>query len=312
MRCLAVPKGKLGYAYTNTRVRVMKSKLLQKQDYDRLAKMSVPEIARFLSDSEYKKEFDELGMHYKDAQLIEYALNKNLSNSFRKIYNFSIKDARNNITLYLKRWDVWNIKTILRGKRYNARDSEILANLIPAGSMGEEELKNLITSNNTYEEVIKALAKSEYGKVLKKYASEPEKLEDAIDRHYYKTLSEQCPEEMAEFVKSEIDSINKVCKARAKDTELKFTPLTGGTEKKKFRIKSKPKAQESSTIDTSLALKKKQLELGSKLVHKFKRNIEPVLGYFLAKEAETRNLRVLARGKQSGLASEMIEKCLVF
>ncbi len=48
------------------------------------------------------------------------------------------------IGAYLMRWDVWNIKSILRGKFSGASDEEIRETLVPAGSMRSDTLNELI------------------------------------------------------------------------------------------------------------------------------------------------------------------------
>jgi V/A-type H+-transporting ATPase subunit C len=304
LRCLAVPEGGLGYAYTNTRVRVMKSKLLSRQDFEKMMKMSVPEIARFLSDSEYKREVDEMGAKYEGVNLIEYALNRNMSNAFRRIHDFALRDSRVAISLYLKRWDVWNIKTILRGKQSNSADEEIFVNLVPAGEFRETELKRIISTAQDYGAAVKAFSKTEYAPILEKHASNPEKLEDELDRYYYKQLLQKAPPEIQAFVKKEIDIINFLGMKRAKDTEMKFIPIPGGADKP-------PKLEYKDTLEISAKLKAELLKAGSQMLHTFKRNVRPVMGYFVAKESEIRNIRILARGKHAELSPGVIESNLV-
>ena len=107
---------KLGtYPYLNTRVRVMKSKLMNKNDYSKLLKMSHEEISRFIADVDYRKEMDELAVKYTGADLLELAINANAAKSFSKIIRLSSGDAQLIIAQYLTRFDVLNLKTILRG-----------------------------------------------------------------------------------------------------------------------------------------------------------------------------------------------------
>ena len=81
---------KLGeYPYTYVRSNVMKSLLLKKEDYHKLLKMSLPEITRYLQESEYKREIDELAGRFKGIDLIELAINKNLVNCFNKLKRIS-------------------------------------------------------------------------------------------------------------------------------------------------------------------------------------------------------------------------------
>jgi len=60
-----------GYAYTNTRIRVMKTKLLKPLDYKKLFNMSLPEIARFLGETDYEEQINELGAKYSGVTLLE-------------------------------------------------------------------------------------------------------------------------------------------------------------------------------------------------------------------------------------------------
>ena len=63
----------------------MKSKLLQEEDYQKLLKMKLPEIIKFLEETEYKKSIDELALSLRGLDLIEAALNKSLAEFFNKI-----------------------------------------------------------------------------------------------------------------------------------------------------------------------------------------------------------------------------------
>jgi len=61
-----------------------------------------------------------------------------------------------------------------------------------------------------------------------------------------------------------------------------------------------------------IALRQKLSEKGRRIVNKFERSTAPVIGYFFAKENEVDNLRIIARGKHSGLSQELIEQQLVY
>ena len=81
---------KLGkYPYTYVRVMVMKSLLFKKDDYHKMLKMGFNEIAKFLQDTNYKKEISELGTEHSGADLLELALNRNLAASFKKLVRIS-------------------------------------------------------------------------------------------------------------------------------------------------------------------------------------------------------------------------------
>jgi len=99
----------------------MKSKLLPKETYPRLLNMGIDEITRFIQESEYKNDVDELAMKYSGGDLAEHALNRNLALTYDKLLRITSGELNYLIVAYLKRYDIWNIKTLLRGILYNAQ-----------------------------------------------------------------------------------------------------------------------------------------------------------------------------------------------
>jgi V/A-type H+-transporting ATPase subunit C len=298
-----------GFAYTNTRVRAMKTQLLELSDFNRLLKMSSAEIARFLGETQYKKEINELATRFEGIDLIELALNKNLANTFKKILDFSVKEAKTQIQLYLQKFDYWNIKTILRGKNSNALNEEILLNLIPAGSLSEDLLKKIVLNSSTIEEAIELFKGTQYYDFLKKKFVELKGnlslLEDELDIEYYNNALSIASPELKEFLQKEIDIRNTLNFLRAQISNIKFKPIPGGTIKE-FKFKKPVNFDE-----LKVKLRKEFLTQSRKLLHTFKLSVQPIIGFFIAKELEVKNLRLIARGKHAKLPLELIEKHLV-
>ena len=107
------------YPYTYARTAVMKSLLFRKPDYDKMLKMGFSEIAKFMQDSNYKKEISELAASHSGADLLELALNKNLAYTFKKLIRISPKELGAIIREYAKRKYIEDLKTIIRGKFTN-------------------------------------------------------------------------------------------------------------------------------------------------------------------------------------------------
>ena len=119
------------YAYATARVKTRKAFLYKRETYLKLMQMDLPEISRFIEESKYKQEIDELATKYSGIDLLEYALNLNLAREMSEVLGFCQGDMKVLIGAYLKRWDVWNIKSILRGKNYGASEEEIKETLVP-------------------------------------------------------------------------------------------------------------------------------------------------------------------------------------
>jgi len=292
-----------GYAYTNTRVRVMKTKLLEAHDYEKLMKMPLPEIIRFLEETEYKKEIDELATEFSDLNLLEYAITRNLEKTFRKIHDFAINISFEQVELYLKKYDVWNIKTIIRGKHSKASNKEIKNNLIAVGSLTKEKLEKIIEKTNNVEEVIEELKDTEYYSILEKNKQNISKLEDELDKYYYAMVLSKGQKELKEFFLKKIAAINTLNSIRAKKANIKVDLLAGAT--KLIEIPKEFEGKEEAF------LKRYVLKENLKMLHNFKATIKPLLAYFIAKETEIENLRIIARGRAAALNEEMIKENLI-
>src|SRR3989338_5681322 len=148
-------KVKLGfYPYTYVRTTVMKSLLFRKGDYHKMLKMDFNEIAKFLQESHYKKEINELATKYSGADLLELALNRNLAQSFKKLMRISSYELGLLIKEYMIRKDIDDIKTILRGKFTNTDEKTIVSSITAAGTMTREFLVSLI-KKESIEDILK-------------------------------------------------------------------------------------------------------------------------------------------------------------
>lgn len=183
------------YPYTYVRVAVMRTLLIKPQEYERLLKMSVPEIIRYLEETEYKKEIDSFALNYSGTELIDQALNKNIVKTFQKLRRISGEALRELIDIYLVRKDIHNIKTILRGKFTSTSQKELASLLVPAGMLSAEALSSLVKLDSA-EEVLrnKLTAKLVSFDYLKPHLEEfgksknIAKLESALDKFYFNSL----------------------------------------------------------------------------------------------------------------------------
>lgn len=298
--------GSSGYAYTNTRIRVRKTRLLQKQDYERMMLMSLPEIVRFLQDSEYKSEISELAVKHSGVSLVEYALNKNLENTFTEILRFAIRDAREQIKNYLRKHDVNSIKAVLRGKHTGKSNEEILNEIVSAGEFDKSFFEKALEKSSNLSEAINAFQSTEYFEVLDENREKSlDTIEDSLDKFYYNLMLEKSERELMDYIKTDIWIKNTLNELRARKAELKLELIPGG-KPEKIRL---PK--EEDCIETRIALRRFLIKRAVSMLHEFKRNFQPVLGYLVSKENEIANIRIIARGKNVGLGKELIGKQLV-
>jgi len=298
-----ISSGTSGYAYTNTRVKAMKSKLLKKEDFEKFLKISLPEIARYLQETEYKREITELSIKFADANLIEYALNRNLENTFAKILGFALQQPKSQIRLYLRRYDIANIKTVLRGKFSQASDEQISNELVACGELSRNFLEHAISESDNAAEAIEHFKNTEYYTILKKFSNDLPQLEDELDKLYYAIVLANAERELEDYIRMEISVKNALNRLRAKRVNIKVEIIPG---EKKITV-----PYQDDSIEARVFMKKLLIEKAIRMVHEVKRNAKPILGYFIAKENEVSNIRILTRGRHSGFSEESIQKQLV-
>ena len=134
------------YGYINARIRGMKSRLLGPELLESLIlKPDTDAIITELEKTPYREEIVKASVQHAGLACIEVALRMNIARTFRKIYSlFENEKDEKYARILLNRWDVHNIKTILRGKNIHETSSEILGCLIPAGELDEATLVELV------------------------------------------------------------------------------------------------------------------------------------------------------------------------
>lgn len=132
------------FPYINARVRAMRSRLL---DAGRMEELLVlPTLEAFmqaLNNTPYAREVQEALTRHAGLRAIDEALGRNFYHTTTKILSFAEGKARSLIAAVLIRWDLANVRLILRAKHTGRPDNEIIANLVPAGGLSEVALREL-------------------------------------------------------------------------------------------------------------------------------------------------------------------------
>src|SRR2546428_10445732 len=128
-----IPLESGNYPYVTARVRAKKGALLSADVYERMLQMEIPQIARVLSEGAYKEQILALATKVSGVDLIEIATSRQVAAVFTQIIGFSEGELRQMIGWYLDRFDVQNIKTIVRGKLFGATPAEVLEDIVAAG-----------------------------------------------------------------------------------------------------------------------------------------------------------------------------------
>jgi V/A-type H+-transporting ATPase subunit C len=347
MPVLRLPKfGKpVKYAYITGRVRAMKTKLVPADMYARMMSMDMSEIARYLEETQYKDEIDALSKDYSGVELIEHATFANLAKTFRKLERVSIDEPSFLILEYLRRWDVWNIKTLLRGKFYGASDADIVKYLVPAGELSPDYLDEL-AKKDTIQDIISAFDGTDYASALAQYDGKNlATLENALDKLYYFRMERAVGGTLSvggglllKYVRREIDIRNLITlfrmnKAGVDAAVIHENLIPGGKLHEELsRMAGQPfgeflRSLEGYPFWSSISdIASADLDAVSRIEARLRAyliryawalsnyhplSILPVLGYMVSKETEVSNIRKIVRGKEAGLPAELIEEQLV-
>jgi V/A-type H+-transporting ATPase subunit C len=307
--------------------------------------MDSSEIARYLEETQYKDEIDALSKDYSGTELIEHATFANLAKTYRKLLDVSIDEPQFLILEYLRRWDIWNIKTVLRGKFYGASDAEIMKYLVPAGELDAEFLDGL-TKKGTLQEVISAFEGKDYSSALAQYDGKNlASLENALDKLYYFRMERAVGGTLSvggglllKYVRREIDIRNLITlfrmnKAGVDGAIIQENLIPGGKLHEELsRMAGQPFGEflrglegypfwssisDIATADID-AISRIEARLRAYLVryawalsNYHPLSILPVLGYIVSKDTEVANIRKIVRGKEAGLPAELIEEQVV-
>jgi V/A-type H+-transporting ATPase subunit C len=336
--------------YVSARVQSRKAALFSDDDYRKLVRMGPSEIARFMEESEYEREINALGARHSGVDLIEYALNRNLAKHFNSLLSWADGRLYDLIARYLRKFDAWNVKTVLRGIYSDAARENVETDLIRAGELPDRLLERLLDAGSI-EDAVGLLGETMFGESLTDAFDDYEDsgvlvpLENAVDRAFYEQLLvdlvvDEATETYREFLEAEIDFRNARNALRLARSGADIDPsayyIEGGTlfsatelnalasnvDELVATIRDSPYGDKlsdaldeferaDSLISFERALDAALLEYSGRLGVVHPLSVAPIISYILGKEREVDNIRAIARGREAGLGEDEIEEELV-
>lgn len=249
--------------YENARLRSLKRELLSREFYDRLIAATHPEeMVNIFSETAYGNDVAAAVINEPGFRGIENGLKENLAKSFAKVSRFFSSENHYLVEIVLGRYDIWNIKAIIRGKHIGASYEEIIDACLPAGELTDPLIRSLVDAVDI-KNVIDLLIiwNFPYARVLRDSFQDYHKsgkllsLELSLDFAFYERSLSLLSEHkndfdallLSEFIRQEIDFVNimtairlSIEKADLEEAEKFFVP--GG---RKFSFK---KFKEAVTI----------------------------------------------------------------
>ena len=180
--------------YINARVRGMYRSLLGPEALRALIqKPDLDSLIAELRKTPYRNEIETSCVRLSGITCLEDALRSHLVRTYSKILRMFDDDATAQyVRIFLNRWDVHNLKAILRGKNIHSPPDEIRECLVPAGTLDEATLVELLNQTDV-RDVIDLLATwgIDYARALTPHIEEWSRsrellvMEHALDQYYF-------------------------------------------------------------------------------------------------------------------------------
>ncbi|MFB6292348.1 MAG: V-type ATPase subunit [Candidatus Nanohaloarchaea archaeon] len=326
------------YPYMYARISAKRAKLLDSQDYEKLLKMQPNEIARYLGEREYREDIDELGARHEGVELVELALNRNLSRVFTHMCKIAPEPLEKVIKAYLRKYDLMSIKRLLRWKRSD-EDNDIEDLLIPVGSLTFDELERMadMEFGQILDEIRFPDSEIDYQGYVEGKQDLAE-IEGALDQAYYDELDLLAEKvdspRFSRFIEDELENENLRTALRLKKYDFdpgeirQYLATRNGSKLVEEVINADDiedamqlvidsgkagEVDDGMLEDLEHAMDAKRLQEALTMLHTEPLGTTSILGYVVAKIIEVKNLRMLIRAKETGIQNlETIRRNLVY
>ena len=301
-----------------------------------------------LNTTPYGHDIQEALSRYPALQAVDAALARNLYRTTTKILSFADGRPRQLIEIVLMRWDLANLRVILRGKHAGSRTDDIAENLIGVGSLHDAALRALAEQPDV-PAVVGALSGLNHPLVTPLQEGMAEYLESkdlsalelGVERFYAlyglrmvkgSGHSEQI---VRALLQAELDATNVKTALKLQPAALSregkarfFIPggrivsadifllladrETAEQGLKSLRILGFPlKTLDADPIAFERALDLATIKAQTDLYLGDPLSIDIVVAYLALKSNEVKNLRLIARSKQLGIPRERVRKEMV-
>ena len=327
------------FGYVNARVRGLRSRLLpegffgEQVDVEGFAALSTA-----LAQSPYARDLEEARGEHGPLAAVDAALARNFVRVTRLLLDASKGAAHELIALLLRRYDLANLKAVVRGLHAGRAADETMVAVLPAGSLNASVLRAMAGAEDVAAAgQVLALARhplaEAYRKAAAAYRGDGDLLrfEVALDRAFYASWIADAerlpaPAGFRRWARAEIDATNlrTALKLRGRAVDADDYFLAGGrdlTPAVYARLAALPRgeplpqltgvlapvsgAADAAEADARIS---RVLDLALRRLSLDPLDVGLVADYLRRKERETAQLRLLARGKYYGVPRSALAK----
>lgn len=179
-------------AYLNTRVSLYSGRLWQALDFDAILKVPEAEMAEALGS----RGLPQLaaGFDSKDHRSLEQRIIAEVLDETKVLIRPLSGAARDFLIYWTERFEVTNVKTLLRGKMTGERPAALINRLTPMGAFGRLDVQDLAHAEDV-SELLRRLEAGPYSGIVRharrafEDSHDPFILDAALDRGYYEGLA---------------------------------------------------------------------------------------------------------------------------
>ncbi len=226
------------YGYANARVRAKTARLLDAAAINSLIEAKdEDEVLNLLDQTDYAPEIDEAILEGKRPTIIDRALNRNLARNLCHVREFISGPPQELLGAALARWDLYNLKSILRGKRGLVPASEISRVFVPAGDLDLTTLEEIASQPDLRAAIDLIVTfsptwKIHYGRALARKLGEYLRehdlsiLERSLDAFHYQAVHEVVrgndvnSQLVRKMIQMEVDITNIITAIRTRGLEM--------------------------------------------------------------------------------------------
>jgi V/A-type H+-transporting ATPase subunit C len=337
-------------AYLNTRVSLYSARLLQDEALDALVGMDQAELAEALSGHG----LDELGARLaaeperlRDPRTLEQRIITHILDETQVLIRPLAGDARGFLRYWIGRFEISNVKTLLRGKMTGERPAALLGRLTPMASFGRIDNRELAHAEDAGE-LLQRLEQGPYAGIVRiarrafEQSNDPFKLDAALDRGYYEGLILRArPLEASEgpafhkLMASLIDRINLVWLLRYRfnyglpPAQVYYLLLGSRYSLSSSRLRELSALDSLEAVLAALPaewqarlagvtgvpgvfarMERQAAELALKTLHSNASGVTRAFAYLLLRERDLRAVRSVLRGRELALPADAIREAL--
>ncbi len=328
----------LSYAYTNARVKAMKSKLFSEAKIRELLEVqSLPELIELMEESEYRSSFVQASTHYEGMDLISHALKTHWEDVLQKLIRITPGKATGLMRMFLREYEIQNLSAMMAAKESGVplQDSDLVV-LNPQNRAFMEEL----LQKDSVSAMAAALHGTEYQQPLSSAQLEYDKTRDfrvfirALYGYHFKKLLELAGREKTPFVgrlvawRIELQDLMILLRVKRANPAQDALPFLIHPEvpamkelnaiKDFHTLLERVKAQHPSLaagvdeVEKTRSLVPLEIALDSRFYSKVLKQLRltsldfsTVLGYLYLKQLEIGAVRKIAYAKQYGFSNEL-------